>query len=367
MTKFAGTLLRALSVVWIIFAILRILAGLTGFTQGMDVILGLIGLGMAIAAFKFGTWLKNRQAGPSLTKRLDRVQSGWWSAGYRFRLVVFLAGVWVVGSFFWQDEYDRNLGLVVWPPVGLLATYYCYRRLVVANAEPLASQPPPLAEARPSSSAPTKSEENGQASTTNKTVFWAAVGLAGITALAFFALRIPYKLPENSASNPKYPATAPVGPERSPAEVKENVKVDPDTLAAYENSRFGFKVRYPHGVLFPQGESANGDGQVFASSDAAFMLTAWGERKAEGSSIDELFEYESRGLVKPNQKLVVTYKRRKDNWFVVSGTEGSVGIYRRVQIESDHITRIEMRWPVDQIDRWRSIIEKVSIASPSEK
>lgn len=363
MKKLAGSFLRALSVVWFIFAILRILAGLTGATQGIDVIIGLVGLGIAIATFKFGSWLKNRQPGPSLTQRFDRVQSGWWSADYGFRLVVFLAGVWVVGSFFWQDEDDRNLGLVLWLPVGLLAAYYCYRRLVVANAEPLASQPPPLAQVSPS--VPTESKENGPAATSNETVLWTAVGLAAIAAFAFFALRMSYKLPENSTSNPRIPSADPARSERSPVEVTENGKVDPDAL--YENSRFGFKVRYPRGVLFPQGESANGDGQVFTSSDATFMLTAWGERKTEGSSVDELFEYESRGLVQPNPKLVVTYKRRKDNWFVVSGTEGSVGIYRRVQIESDHITRIEMRWPVDQIDRWRSIIEKVSIASPGEK
>lgn len=363
MKKLAGTLLRAFSVVWAIFAIIRILVGLTGVTQGIDVILGLVGLGIAIAAFKFGTWLKSRQPGPSLTQRLDRVQSGWWNAEYGFRLAVFLAGAWVVGSFLWQDEYDRNLGLVLWPPVGLLAAYYVYRRLVVVNAGPLASQPPPLAQVSPS--VPTESKENGQASTSNETVLWAAAVLAAIAAFVFFALRMPYKMPENSASIPGIPSADPVRSERSPVEVTESGKVGPDAL--YENSRFGFKVRYPRGILFPQGESANGDGQVFTSSDATFTLTAWGERKTEGSSVDELFEYESRGLVHPNPKLVVTYKRRKGNWFVVSGTEGSIGIYRRVQIESDHITRIEMRWPVDQIDRWRPTIEKISIASSGEK
>lgn len=363
MTKLVGTLLRALSAVWTVFAVLRILAGLTGATQGKDLILGLAALAIAIATFKFGTWLKNRQPGPPLTQRLNKVQSDWWSADYGFRLVVFLAGVWVVGAFFWQDEYDRNLGLVLWPPVGLLAAYYGYRRFVVANAEPLASQPSPQAEASPA--LPATPEVNRRASAVNETVLWAAVGLAAVAALAFFALRMPHELPEKGASAPQSPSTAPVSLERPPVEVTEKGNVDPNALAAYENSRFGFKVRYPQGVLFPQGESANGDGQVFTSRDAAFVLTAWGERKAEGSSVEELFAYESRGLVQPNPNLVVTYKRRKDNWFVVSGTEGSFGIYRRVQIDSDHITRIEMRWPVDQIDRWRPTIEKVSIAPSS--
>lgn len=360
MTKLVGTLLRALSAVWTVFAVLRILAGLTGATRGEDLILGLAALVIAIATFKFGTWLKNRQPGPPLAQRLDRVQSGWWRAEHGFRLAVFLAGVWVVAAFLWQDEYDRNWGLLLWPPVGLLAAYYGYRRFVVTNAEHLVSKPSPQAEASPAS--PATPVVDARASTVNERVLWAAIGLAAVVALAIIALRMSFEPPEKGASAPQSPPAAPVGLERPPVEVTEKGSVDPNALAAYVNSRFGFKVSYPQGVLFPQGESANGDGQVFTSRDAAFVLTAWGERKAEGSSVEELFAYESRGLVQPNPNLVVSYKRRKDNWFVVSGTEGSVGIYRRVQIDSDHITRIEMRWPIDQIDRWRPTIEKVSIA-----
>ncbi|WP_251675880.1 hypothetical protein, partial [Sphaerotilus sp. FB-3] len=108
--------------------------------------------------------------------------------------------------------------------------------------------------------------------------------------------------------------------------------------------------------------SENGDGQVFSSSDGAFTLAVWGEIKPVGSSVDELFEYESRGLVHRNKKMVVTYKRRQDDWFVVSGVEGSFGIYRRVHVRDGSVARLEMRWPIDQVERWKPTIEKVSVS-----
>lgn len=154
-----------------------------------------------------------------------------------------------------------------------------------------------------------------------------------------------------------------VQPDHPPVDKVPEAETKTSAVAEYTNSRFGFSVRYPQGVLFPQGESANGDGQVFSSADSAFVLTAWGERRSDESSIEELFAYESRGLAAGNPRLVVTYKRHKGNWFVVSGNEGSVGVYRRVQLDADRIVRLEMRWPVHETERWRSTVEQVSVGA----
>lgn len=181
--------------------------------------------------------------------------------------------------------------------------------------------------------------------------------VSAMVALTFYASkRAPSEVPTDRQER-----SIELQPRLPPAKIEE-----PDAFAAasavYTNSRFAFTVRYPRGVLFPQGESANGDGQVFSSADSAFVLTAWAERREGDGSVQELFDYESRGLVEPNPNLVVTYKRRKGNWFVVSGKEGSVGVYRRVQVASDHVARVEMRWPADDTDRWRATIEQVELA-----
>jgi hypothetical protein len=133
MAKAIGTFLRALSAIWIVFAVLRILAGLAGVTRGTDIALGFVGLLIAVATFKLGTWLKSRQPGPPVTQRVQSAKSAWWRADYGFRLSVFLGVVWAVGCYLWQDDYDRNLGLVFWPPIGLLLAYLGYRKFVVGS------------------------------------------------------------------------------------------------------------------------------------------------------------------------------------------------------------------------------------------
>ena len=133
MRKAIGTLLRALSVIWFAFAIIRLFAELTGFTRGSDIILGIIDLLIAVATFKFGTWLKNREKGPPVRQHVQRAESAWWQAGYGFRLSVFLGVIWAIGCYFWQDDYYRDLGLVFWPPVGLLAAYFGYCKIVVGT------------------------------------------------------------------------------------------------------------------------------------------------------------------------------------------------------------------------------------------
>lgn len=155
MSKAIGTLLRALSAIWIAFAVLRILAGLTGLTRGMDIAVGFIGLLIAFATFKLGTWLKYRQPGPPVAQRLQSAKSAWWRADYGFRLSVFLGVIWAVGCYFWQDDYGRNLGLVFWPPLGLLLAYLGYRKLVVGSSAAHGAVEPSHAEASSTAATPT--------------------------------------------------------------------------------------------------------------------------------------------------------------------------------------------------------------------
>lgn len=264
--------------------------------------------------------------------------------------------------FFWQDDGWYNLELILWPPVGLFVAYYVYCKIVVADIKTVDLVYAQTIQSSPS--IPNESKKNVKPLKSEWNVFWIAAILASAATLVFFVIQVAHKksekLPEkykvqpiNSADSekitPKY------------GEIKET-----QSSAVYKNSRFGFIVRYPKNTLFPQGESDNGDGQVFVSGDGTFFLTVWGEINANNNSIKDMFEYESRGLVGQNKKMVVTYKRLKNNWFVVSGTEDSVGIYRRVHVNSNHIARIEMRWPNNHVDRWRSTIEKISISDYNE-
>lgn len=152
-------------------------------------------------------------------------------------------------------------------------------------------------------------------------------------------------------SSPKPPSQSTISP-----------KKDQAAASTYINSRFGFRVAYPTGVLYGQGESENGDGQVFSSVDGRFRLTAWASRRDDNETVGELYDQEGHGLVGLNQKIVVTYRRQKDNWFVVSGTSGEVGVYRRTMLTPDYIARIEMRWKLSETSQWRSTMESVQLS-----
>ena len=143
MTKAIGTVLRALSAIWIAFAVIRILAGLAGITRGNDIVIGLVSLLVAVATFKFGTWLKTREKGAPVVQRVKHAKSAWWRADYGFRLSVFLGVVWAIGCYFWQDDYGRDLGVVFWPPVGLLLAYFGYRKFVVGSPTAANDAAPP--------------------------------------------------------------------------------------------------------------------------------------------------------------------------------------------------------------------------------
>jgi hypothetical protein len=170
----------------------------------------------------------------------------------------------------------------------------------------------------------------------------------------------PAGTPPVVASAPQQPTEADVGPSSTKVEAP---KVASSGLATYTNSRFGFRLTYPQETLYPQGESANGDGQVFASADGTLRVTAWGERRDSQEPIAEIFAYESRGLAGANRDFVVTYKRQKDNWFVVSGTSGAEGVYRRALLTPDYIARYEVRWNSAETERWRPIMESLRLTS----
>ena len=49
-----------------------------------------------------------------------------------------------------------------------------------------------------------------------------------------------------------------------------------DSYTPYENGRFGFRVDVPTNLFSPQGESDNGDGQIFSYKDGIAEMRAYG-------------------------------------------------------------------------------------------
>lgn len=108
-----------------------------------------------------------------------------------------------------------------------------------------------------------------------------------------------------------------------------------DAYEIYHNDRFDYSIAYPKDILFPQGESDNGDGQKFLSKDAGASLIVYGSNNALNQSLEEVYREESRGGTAENPKKVVTYKVLKDNWFVVSGFNNGRIFYQKTIFAGD--------------------------------
>jgi hypothetical protein len=118
-----------------------------------------------------------------------------------------------------------------------------------------------------------------------------------------------------------------------------------DVYHTYYNSRFGYSIAYPKNILYPQGESENGDGQKFLSKDADASLIVYGSNNVLNESLEDLYFKESRGGMDENPKKIVTYKVLKNNWFVVSGYNSGKVFYQKTILYKDQFISFHFEYP----------------------
>lgn len=129
MVSAVGNLLRALALV----LTGAVLLGLPPWPfKHNPVTVQAIGLCLALATFRFGTWLTK----PDKVHHLvERATSLWWSVEYGFRLSVFLGVAWVIGYFFMQADASFEWSLLVLPPFGFVAAYLGHRHFILGSTE----------------------------------------------------------------------------------------------------------------------------------------------------------------------------------------------------------------------------------------
>ena len=101
-------------------------------------------------------------------------------------------------------------------------------------------------------------------------------------------------------------------------------------LDTYVNPRFAYAVTYPRGVLLPQGEAENGDGQRFVSPDGRAVLAVWGSHNALNQTLlshhqDAVRDFGGR----------VTYQALRPDWYVFSGIRQGRIFYQKTLFRDD--------------------------------
>jgi hypothetical protein len=147
MKNVIGTLLRAVGMVWIIGASLRLMFAVSsgGYRQGEKILVAILALVISAGVFWLGTWLKRNANTRIAATAISSVRRSWWSATLLFRAYVILSVAWLIGAFYFDDGYDTNWSLVVGPPVALLLLYIAFMKLVLGSPDASATVPMSLA------------------------------------------------------------------------------------------------------------------------------------------------------------------------------------------------------------------------------
>lgn len=63
------------------------------------------------------------------------VVTRWWKLDERLRLVLITSVIWIVASFVMQDRWEREMKIVLIPPLALILLHFAERKLVRKKPE----------------------------------------------------------------------------------------------------------------------------------------------------------------------------------------------------------------------------------------
>lgn len=121
----------------------------------------------------------------------------------------------------------------------------------------------------------------------------------------------------------------------------------------YGNSRFGFTVDIPSNFV-PQGESDNGDGQVFVHKSTNARIIASG-----GWLMEPEIEC-SASARRDHEDGEITYRHAKGGTSVISGKQGSSIFYAKTVRTNDRCLNLLITYPHEDREMFDSVVKRVS-------
>ncbi|MBV9959748.1 MAG: hypothetical protein JO360_15090 [Acidobacteria bacterium] len=131
------------------------------------------------------------------------------------------------------------------------------------------------------------------------------------------------------------------------------------TYRTYSNARYDYSIAYPVGLLLPQGESDNGDGQKFLSDDGRAKMTVFGAQNLDNESTQSAYKKMQLMFGAANGS-EVTYKVIKGNWFVVSGRHGNDIFYAKTVHRGRTLITFILSYPAEERQTFDPIAEHIA-------
>ena len=147
-------------------------------------------------------------------------------------------------------------------------------------------------------------------------------------------------------------------PERSFSKPNATSIVQRDIYRRYTNVRFAYAISYPAGILIPQGESANSDGQIFSSRDGHAEMRVFGRHNAFNETIKSAFDKAIKG--EDSARRVVTYKLLKGDTYVVSGNQNGKIFYEKTMLKGDIFKTFMIKYDESERAKYDPITARVS-------
>lgn len=132
----------------------------------------------------------------------------------------------------------------------------------------------------------------------------------------------------------------------------------------YNNNTYNYSIDYPMGILFPQGESGSGDGQVFKSKDE--KCTLWVYRDFRDNMSDERYTIQTAyqdDIRKDNPnhpRREITYKNADTDSYVISGLEGNKIFYQKTIMKNKQLVTFLLEYKKSDKEQYQSITEHIS-------
>jgi hypothetical protein len=135
--------------------------------------------------------------------------------------------------------------------------------------------------------------------------------------------------------------------------------------ALYFNRQFTFCFYYNPSKLKPQGESANGDGQVFLSENKDCKVIVSAIRNSLEESIETTFNKTIESGVYHDPNKPITYKVQKENWYVLSGSYKTKIFYSKRILIKDIFYNFYIEYPQNQKEHYSNYLQNLSMYFPS--
>ena len=95
----------------------------------------------------------------------------------------------------------------------------------------------------------------------------------------------------------------------------------------YVNMKYGFSIAYQKGFFLPQGEKADGSGQIFRSKDGKAIASVYGH-EGKGASLTSVYNETLLKLPKDGWK--IAHKSIRGDAFIIRATKDTLVFYTKV-------------------------------------